>query len=148
MSKSSIAAQRARVVELAREWLGTPYHHHGDVQGAGVDCAMLLVRVFSDAGMIPSIDPRPYPYDWHMHRDAERYMGWVEQYARRVDAPLPGDVILWRFGRTFSHGAIYIGNGRIIHSYLNIGCVLGTVADAQLAGRKAIYYSLFPEEAA
>lgn len=147
MSTKTVAEQRAEVVALARTWLGTPYHHQGDVLGAGVDCAMLLVRVYRDAGLIPEIDPRPYPHDWHLHRDAERYLGWVEQYAHQVEQPQPGDVVLWRFGRTYSHGAIYLGEGRIIHSYLDLGCVLGTLQDAAFVGRDVRFYSLFNEEA-
>lgn len=67
---------RARIVEEARSWLGTPYHHHAMVKGAGVDCAMLLVAVYGAVGLLPEgFDPRPYPQDWHLHRDCERYLG-------------------------------------------------------------------------
>ena len=135
--------QRDRVCSEARRWLGTPYHHQADVLGAGVDCGMLLVRVFNAAGMIPAIDPRPYPHDWHLHRDSERYLGWLEQYALPADEPHPGDVIVWKFGRTYSHGAIYLGNRQIVHAYLGLGCVLGTLDDAPMAGRPVRYYSLF-----
>ena len=41
-------AQRAAVVAEARSWIGTPYHHAADVKGHGVDCAMLLIRVYCD----------------------------------------------------------------------------------------------------
>ena len=41
-----------RVVAEARKWIGTPYHNCADVQGAGVDCGMLLVRVFVDSGLV------------------------------------------------------------------------------------------------
>ncbi|MDO6044547.1 hypothetical protein Q4P48_08410 [Neisseria gonorrhoeae] len=44
---------RARIVEEARSWLGTPYHHHAMVKGAGVDCAMLLVAVYGAVGLLP-----------------------------------------------------------------------------------------------
>lgn len=136
-------ALRERVMEEARGWLGTPYHHQGDVKGAGVDCAMLLVRVYHAAGLIPAIDPRPYPHDWHLHRDAERYLGWLEQYARRVGEPRPGDVAVWQFGRTYSHGAICLEGTQIVHAYLGLGCVLGDRTQSPLAGRRVLYYSLF-----
>lgn len=139
------AEQRALVVALAREWLGTPYHHQADVPGAGVDCAMLLVRVYHAAGLIPDIDPRPYPHDWHLHRDAERYLGWLGKFGRQVDEPQPGDAIVWRFGRTYSHGAIYIGDGQIIHAYLGLGCVLGTPQDADFIGREHKFFTLISD---
>ncbi len=100
------AEQRAAVVAAACAWIGTPYHHAADVKGAGVDCAMLLVRVYADLGLIADFDPRPYPCDWHMHRDDERYLGFLLERAHRVGRPRPGDVILIRYGRAYSHGGI------------------------------------------
>lgn len=67
---------------------------------------MLLVRVFVDAGLVPSFDPRPYPPDWHLHRSAERFLGWIAQFASEADAPAVGDVVLFKFGRCFSHAGI------------------------------------------
>jgi cell wall-associated NlpC family hydrolase len=98
--------EERRIVEAAQAWLGTPYHHCGDVLGFGVDCGMLLVRVYCDLGLVPMLDPRPYAPDWHLHRSEERYLGWVEQYARKVDKPRPGDIPLFQFGRCISHGGI------------------------------------------
>ena len=98
-----------RVVEAARTWLRTPYHHAADIMGLGVDCGMILVRVFCDLALVPPVDPRPYPPDWHLHRDGERYLGWLTQYADRVpdgEPPRPGDVALFRFARAASHGGI------------------------------------------
>ncbi len=48
---------RAAVVAEAHRWLRTPYHKHGRVLGAGVDCSMLLAEVFEAAGAIPHVDP-------------------------------------------------------------------------------------------
>ena len=95
------AAQRAAVVAEARSWIGTPYHHQADIKGAGVDCAMILVRVWVDLGLVPAFDPRPYPIDWHLHQAEERYLAQLQARAVFVDAPLPGDIVVWRYGRTF-----------------------------------------------
>src|SRR5260370_32886130 len=100
------AAQRTAVVAAARSWIGTPYHHAADVKGAGVDCALLLVRVYCDLGMVEPFDPRPYTRDWMLHRDDERYLGFLLDRARMVSEPAPGDVILFRFGRCFSPAEI------------------------------------------
>ncbi|HJS33217.1 MAG TPA: hypothetical protein VJ924_14580 [Alphaproteobacteria bacterium] len=139
--------QRAAVVAAAMSWLRTPYHHQAGVKGAGCDCAFLLVRVFAECGLVPEIDPRPYPPDWHLHRDEERYLGWVERYAQRVQVPLPGDVALWRFGRTVSHGGIVVAWPTIIHAYRGEGVVLENAAHGRLAepGRLHGFFSVFFE---
>ncbi|RBP03796.1 hypothetical protein DFR50_14244 [Roseiarcus fermentans] len=99
---------RAAVVEAARAWLGTPYHHLGDIRGVGVDCAMLLVRVYVDLGLIEPFDPRPYSPDWMLHNGEERYLTLLLARSREIPRASvgPGDFILFRFGRCFSHGGI------------------------------------------
>src|SRR5208283_5940831 len=99
-------AQRAAVVAAARSWIGTPYHHAADVKGVGVDCALILVRVFCDLGLVEPFDPRPYTRDWMVHRDEERYLGFLLARAKIVEAPGAGDVILFRVGAFYGHGGI------------------------------------------
>jgi cell wall-associated NlpC family hydrolase len=138
-------AQREAVVAEAATWLRTPYHHMGDVKGVGVDCAMILVRVYGAAGIIPAdLDPRPYPFDWHLHRSDERYLGWLGQYGALVDEPQIGDVVVWKFGRCYSHAGIYIGDRRVIHSYLGIGVYESGMDDDPLASRSVQFYTLWP----
>lgn len=43
----------SKISEKAREYLGTPYVHHGRVKGHGVDCAGLLVCVGRELGIFP-----------------------------------------------------------------------------------------------
>jgi len=139
-------AQRAAIVAAAREWLGTPYHHLGDVRGVGVDCAMFLVRVFVDTGLVPPFDPRPYPADWHLHRGEERYLAAVLGRAREVAAPGPGDIALYRFGRTLSHSALVVAWPRVIHAQARVGCLAADATrDAPLASRHPRFFSLWSE---
>lgn len=134
---------RRQIVAEAATWLGTPYHHHGMVKGAGVDCAMILVAVYGKFGLMPQgFDPRPYPQDWHLHRDAERYLGYLQQFGVEVDAPQTGDVAVYKFGRAFSHGGICTGGGRLIHSYMGRGVVWDDMDCADLAGREVKYFDL------
>ena len=104
----SEASQRAAVVAEARRWIGTPYHACADVRGHGVDCGMLIVRVFVDTGLVPAFDPRPYPQDWHLHRNEEKYLGFVGDRCHEIaiDAAGPGDVIVFKYGRCHAHGGI------------------------------------------
>jgi cell wall-associated NlpC family hydrolase len=121
--------QRAAVVSEALSWVGTPYHHEADVKGprGSVDCGMLIVRCFVDTGVVPRFDPRPYPQYWYLHRDTERYLSFVLDRATpraEGEEPQPGDVLVWKHGRCFSHGAIVTQWPRFVHAYAPFGvCV-------------------------
>lgn len=110
--------ERAAVVQEALSWLGTPYHHMGRIKGAGTDCGMLLAEVYERAGVMPHVEPAPYPADWHHHRSEEVYLGHVQEHSHQVRAPQPGDIALFRWGRCLSHGAIVIEWPRIVHAYV------------------------------
>ena len=118
---STEASQRAAVVAEARAWLRTPYHNCADIKGAGVDCGMLLVRVFVDSGLCEPFDPRPYAPDWHFHRDGERYLGFVFDHCAEVQEAQaqPGDVVVFKLGHCYSHGGIITAAKplSLIHSY-------------------------------
>ena len=143
---------RDAILHEAKTWLRTPYHHHGDVKGVGVDCAMILVRVYSVVGVTDaSVDPRPYPQDWHLHRDSERYLETVMPYVREISREdvRPGDLVLTKFGRTFSHSAIVVDYPRVMHAYAVDKVV--TYADLHkdpFAHREKKYFSAWPEAAA
>lgn len=115
----SRAVQRATVVAAARSWIGTPYHNCADIKGIGVDCGMLLVRVFVDSGLCAPFDPRPYPVDWHLHRSEERYLGFVFERGQEVRSAQPGDVMVLRYGRCYSHGGIVTAASplTLVHAY-------------------------------
>jgi cell wall-associated NlpC family hydrolase len=122
------ARQRKKVVEAAYRWLATPYHHMGRLHGIGVDCAMLLAEVFEEAGVTHNIVVPPYPMQWHLHRDDERLIEIVEEYAREIkrEEAKEGDIVLVHFGRAYSHGGIMVpGEGMtIIHAVKSAGCVI------------------------
>lgn len=107
---------REHVLEVAREWLRTPYHHRAMVKGAGVDCAMFLYAVFTEAGVLPEFPIETYPPDFMLHRDDERFLSYVVQHAHEVEAPLPADIVLYRVGRSFAHGGLVLDWPMIIHA--------------------------------
>ena len=121
-----MAIFRQDVVAASRAWIGTPYHACADIRGVGVDCGMLLVRVFVDLGLCKPFDPRPYTPDWHMHRDEERYLGFVLERAHEVTEPAPGDILLFRYGRCWSHAGIVTRAAplTIVHACAPARCVL------------------------
>ena len=137
--------RRSQVIAEAVTWLGTPYHHMGRVRGGGTDCLMLLAEIFASAGVIPRIEVPFYPQDWHLHRDAERYLNGLVQYAREIAGPpQPGDVAVFKFGRCFSHGAIVVAWPRLIHAWWNAGVVYADADQPPLTGRPATFFDPYP----
>ena len=111
--------QRESVLIEAESWLKTPFHHRQCIKGAGVDCAMFLYSVFNNTGLVPDIEIEEYPHDWHMHRDGERFLSHIMKYANWIPDPpyLPGDVLMYKYGRCFSHSAIIVSWPMIIHAF-------------------------------
>lgn len=143
---SGEAVERARVVDEARRWLGTPFHHAARVRGAGVDCAQLVAAVYEAAGVAPHIVAPVYPPDWGLHRDEEILLGFVERHAARVEPAQvgPGDIAVFRYGRCVSHIAIVVAPpSEILHAYLpQRAVVLDSLArNSDLAARLAGFYS-------
>jgi NlpC/P60 family putative phage cell wall peptidase len=138
---------RAAVVAEALTWIGTPFHHAARVKGAGVDCLMLLAEVYERAGVAPHVNPPFYVPDWHMHRDAERYLEGLLGYAWPIDGPpQPADIALFRFGRVFSHGAIVVEWPRLVHAYWAIGVVWGDATLHPLKGREVRFFTPFSSQ--
>lgn len=137
---------REAVIEEAKTWLGTPYHHMGTVKGVGVDCGQILIKVYSEVGLVPEFDPGYYPSDWHFHRSDEVYLEWLEKFTTSTDKPKPGDIALFKFGRCASHGAIVVDNETLIHSYNRLGVVYAKYTDAELAGRLVGHYTFWSDK--
>jgi NlpC/P60 family putative phage cell wall peptidase len=138
------AELRAQIIEEARTWIGTPYHHNARSKGVGVDCVQFIIAVYNACGLT-FIGDADYSHDWHLHRSEERYLNGVARYGRKVDQPDPGDLALFKFGRCVSHGGLILPDGAgIIHSYLGNGVIISALANHRLAGRFHSFWSVIP----
>ena len=64
MTAAAGAEAGARIVALARGWIGTPYVHQASVRGVGTDCLGLIRGVWRELiGPEPEAVP-PYTRDW------------------------------------------------------------------------------------
>lgn len=128
---------RAAILAEAMTWLRTPWHHAARVKGAGVDCAQFLIAVYAAVGLVPEFAPEAYPADWHLHRDEPRFLANLLRYADPVEAPAPGDVAMFQYGRHAAHGSIVIDANRpaIIHAWRDEGMV--TVTDLSVSPLRA-----------
>lgn len=93
---------QARVLAVARGWLGTPYQHQASLRGVGCDCLGLLRGVWREV-VGPEPEPLPpYRPDWAevgveetLLRAARRWLVPIE-----VKDAGPGDVLLFRMTET------------------------------------------------
>jgi cell wall-associated NlpC family hydrolase len=143
-------AQREQVVRAAKEWIGTPYHPHAKLKGGGVDCAMFPIAVYQECGLLPAdYVPPYYSPQWHLHRSEELYLQEIDRFCVEIAGPpQPGDFMVYRFGRTFSHGAIVVAWPQIIHSYVDHGVILSDgAADGALVSRECKFFARDLEKA-
>ena len=137
---------RAAVVVEAKSWIGTPYRSNALVKGrrGGTDCAMILIGVYRNVGLLPmDYDPRPYPEQWHLHRNEEKYLTEILKFAKPVAAPpermpLPGDVVMFRMGRLLAHAAIVVDWPIVIHANGN-GGVMPDDISKNTTGKRALW---------
>ena len=84
----------------ARSQIGIPYRYGGS-SPSGFDCSGLVQYSYKSAGL-----------------SVPRTSGELYRKARRIDLidAEPGDLLFFRYGRTVSHVAIYLGDMRFVHA--------------------------------
>lgn len=110
---------RQAVIDEAVEWKGTPFHHKAHKKLVGCDCGGFIYEVWKTVLGLPH-EPFPayYAEDWALHKDDnEIYLSFIKPYVIQVPKPKIADIVVWKFGRAFSHGTIYMGNKKYIHAY-------------------------------
>lgn len=145
------AEQRRAVADEALSWQGTPYHDRADIKGVGVDCGMFPIRVYAAVGLIPAdLRPDQYSPQWNLHQRAELYLGFIRAYTGEVTRETAGlgDFVVWKYGHTYSHGAIILDRPAIIHATIRGRTVhLGDMdQDEDFATRPAMFFTLWPKD--
>lgn len=119
-----IDEQRSALVAEALGWIGTPYVSNGRVKGraGGADCLTFIAGAFEDAGQILPLAIPAYAPDWHLNQTEELYLQGVRDHCVEVSPPparlpLPGDIVMWKFGHCFSHAAIVVKWPIVVHAY-------------------------------
>jgi cell wall-associated NlpC family hydrolase len=138
--------QRAAIVAEAESWLRTPYHDQGRVKGSGADCALFPLDVYSRIlGFVEPPLPK-YVQQFNLHRSEEVYLAYVRACGGieilEADAQ-PGDFVLWRVGRCYSHGAIITAWPQIIHAVNPRGVIRDDASRDSNLSRTGITRPLF-----
>ena len=137
---------RARVIDVARSYLGTPFHDGAQLRGVGIDCANLLAATYTEAGLVPHVDIAPYSPQFMLHRDDPLFESYVRRFAHEIpEAEVQmGDIVLYKVGRSFAHGAIIVEwPNKIIHAFKSFRMVAETGGfDADLRGRETKFFTI------
>lgn len=122
-----MSQQRELVIREAISWLNTPFADCQRVRGAGVDCGQFIAAVFEDSGVATNILMGVYGPQWSLHHSEELYLdGLIRNGAHEIaeSEARPGDIVVFKQGRAFSHGALIISWPRIIHAVKLMGGVV------------------------
>ena len=112
----------ARVVAIARGFIGTPYRHQGSLKGVGCDCLGLIRGVWRELYGAEPEAPTPYAPDWAERAGRERLLEAAERHCGAALPPSalrPGDLLIfrWQDDAAAKHAGIATPEGRFIHAY-------------------------------
>lgn len=111
---------RATIVDAARAWIGTPYHHQASRRGIGTDCLGLVRGVWRDLYGSDAETPPAYSRDWAEAGGQETMLDAASRHLVRI--PLseiePGDVVVFRLrsGVVAKHAAIIVCPSTMVHA--------------------------------
>lgn len=137
---------RQQLIDEARTWLGTPYHHQGRVKGVGVDCINFVLGVAEATDLIPDgFSMEPYS-GYGRIPDPKKIIGGCERFMDRIDKKEArmGDVLVLRFVREPQHFAIVSNDNprRMIHSYASVLKVTEQIIDAEWESKIVAAYRI------
>jgi NlpC/P60 family putative phage cell wall peptidase len=124
--------EEVNIIEIARGWIGTRFHHQGRVKNVGVDCIGLIIGVAKELGL--EVNDRT---DYHR----EPSNGELEKALAKYLQPCglkAGAVALFRMDKEPQHVGIITDENTLIHAYAQARKVVEHELDdfwkARLAG--------------
>jgi NlpC/P60 family putative phage cell wall peptidase len=128
-----LSFNRAHIVDTARGWLGTPYHHQAYLKHIGADCLGLLRGMYIELYGTDPEKPPTYSESWGEANPDELLLKAASSHliAAPYEGWLPGDVLVFRVKNAASakHCAIALGADQMIHAVSN-RCVMQTTIGA------------------
>ena len=114
------ALDREALVQAARGWIGTPYHHQASLKGIGADCLGLVRGVWREVYGCEVELPPPYSRDW---AEASGIETMLEAAGRHLVSVPPGkfeagDVLIFRLkpGTVAKHAGIAVSIESFVHA--------------------------------
>ncbi|MCL4179177.1 MAG: C40 family peptidase [Verrucomicrobia bacterium] len=136
---------QARLIQVARRWLGTPFVPHACIPQAGVDCVQLVAAIYWETGAIDDRQFPDYTMDGGEHRNSSQVLEWLEASTRfeRLTpgaAVQSGDIACFRMGRVPHHVGLILQPPLFIHAMRNYGVIESRLDDPTFAKRLMAVY--------
>ena len=131
-------------------WLDTPWRHMCMAKGRGCDCVGLVFGVLVNVGVLrpEEIEFKPYPPDWHLHKEHLDMLDWFKSRpdVREVKKPLQnGDILLFQYGKSPSHAGIYYDKN-IYHAVTRRRVIISPFKDPNLCKRIVAVFRIVETE--
>lgn len=114
-AQGDVSDSRRAVVDAACGWIGVPYKYGGNTR-SGVDCSGLVCMAFEKGAGLK------------LPRSSAEQAKWCKSVSQsRLQ---PGDLIFFtnkRGGGRINHVAIYVGDGRMVHSTSSRGVTISSL---------------------
>lgn len=109
----------SKLIQIAKEWVGTPWVHNQSVKGLGCDCVGFIVGIGREAGIIPNnfqlenYNRIPRQNELIKTFDNLPFVEAISDYQAE-------DILIIKLGNIAGHVALCLGD-EIIHSDVQFG---------------------------
>lgn len=104
---------RNKVINEAKQWIGTPYQYGGESKN-GADCSGFVMSVYQNLGIeIPRTSQQQFSY-----------VQLINNYEREA-----GDLVFFKKNSQIFHVGIYLGDNYMIHASSSKGVIIQSIND-------------------
>ncbi|MBW7990056.1 MAG: hypothetical protein FVQ84_08585 [Planctomycetes bacterium] len=129
-----MSLMRKRIIEKAREYLGTPFYHTGRNKGVGIDCIGLIAGVCQELNLMGYDN-----VDYSRSPDGKMLMKELNKVFEPIDYKntKPGDIlVLWFItSHKFPQHIGFLTEKGIIHTHGRVGKVVEHSLDTKWKNR-------------
>ncbi len=105
----------AQLIDEALTWINTPFQANQSCKGAGADCIGVIAGIARNCGI--SIQ---YRNDYPMRPDGSLRRELNAQMTQINFGIQDADVLMMTFEGEPHHVGMYVGNGQLLHSYMQV----------------------------
>jgi cell wall-associated NlpC family hydrolase len=140
---------KARLLNAAGKWIGTPFHPHACIMGVGVDCVHVVAAIYQAAGVMKEFNPPAYVMDGGHHDESSKVIQYVERTGRfernskfrtQNSELCFGDLLCFRLGRVEYHVGVKLAGNLFLQAIPRLGVNIYTLQDSTWRNRLTAIY--------